>query len=153
MFISVDIEFSGPKPGIYSMLSLGACVWACQRQTSTRNSDPSDDDSSPKPRSQQTFFGSAKGAGRDPEDGMTDFKNGFSAISGLRIGIRRLQCQLRLVLRESGFHNSSAKSFWLQSARHQVVLHGTVWQFVGRDKIKPDVRIVSLAPRIPITLG
>jgi hypothetical protein len=26
IFISVDIEASGPVPGIYSMLSLGACI-------------------------------------------------------------------------------------------------------------------------------
>lgn len=47
VFLSVDVETSGPIPGEYSLLTIGACdvsdlnqTFACELKPTTRNSDP-----------------------------------------------------------------------------------------------------------------
>ena len=47
VYISVDVETSGPIPGLYALLSIGACaveddskVFSCQIKPTTKNADP-----------------------------------------------------------------------------------------------------------------
>ena len=47
VYISVDVETSGPVPGLYALLTIGACtveddsqVFTCALKPTTRNADP-----------------------------------------------------------------------------------------------------------------
>ncbi|NIO36303.1 3'-5' exonuclease [Candidatus Bathyarchaeota archaeon] len=76
MFISVDVEASGPIPGEYSMLSLGACPVFNQSETFYIEFKPISEKYDPEAikvagLSLQTL----KKEGVDPEAGMQQFKN------------------------------------------------------------------------------
>jgi DNA polymerase III epsilon subunit-like protein len=75
MFISVDVESSGPVPGIYSMLSLGACVVGSPETSFYVELRPiSDAFVAEALKVSKLSLDELKRTGRDPEDGMADFK-------------------------------------------------------------------------------
>lgn len=82
MFISVDIEASGPIPGEYSMLSLGACPVFDVSKTFYREFRPISDKYVPE-AIQITGFSLEKLeiAGVDPKVGMYEFKKWTGDVS------------------------------------------------------------------------
>ena len=88
MFISVDIESSGRTPGIYSMLSLGACVVGSPETNFYMEFRPINDAFVAEAlKVSKLSLDQLKGAGRDPKDGMTDFKNWILGQSVSRVPV------------------------------------------------------------------
>lgn len=82
VYISVDIEASGPIPGEYSMLSLGACVVYDTSKTFYREFKPISDNYLPK-AIQVTGLSleNLRDTGVEPEVGMLEFKNWIDIVS------------------------------------------------------------------------
>ncbi|MGB9124481.1 MAG: 3'-5' exonuclease, partial [Nitrosotalea sp.] len=76
VYISVDIEASGPIPGEYSMLSLGACVVYDTSQTFYKEFKPITDNFLPKAIEVCGLsLEKMRESGVEPQVGMLEFKN------------------------------------------------------------------------------
>ncbi|MGI0059129.1 MAG: 3'-5' exonuclease [Nitrosotalea sp.] len=82
VYISVDIEASGPIPGEYSMLSLGACAVYDTSKTFYREFKPINDNHLAQ-AIQVTGLSMEKlrESGVEPETGMSEFKNWIDMVS------------------------------------------------------------------------
>ncbi len=82
IYISVDVEASGPIPGEYSMLSLGACVVYDQTQTFYIEFKPiSDKYIMESLVVSGLYMTQLKETGVDPTIGMTQFEEWINAVS------------------------------------------------------------------------
>ena len=76
IFISVDIESSGPIPGVYSMLSLGACVVDSPESNFYVELQPTSEAFIAEALRVTGFsLDQLKRIGRDPKVAMAEFKN------------------------------------------------------------------------------
>jgi ribonuclease T len=83
IYISVDIEASGPIPGEYSMLSLGACLVHRPATTFQRRVRPISDKFVPEALAVVgTTLEEAARVGIEPEQAMRDFANWISVNAG-----------------------------------------------------------------------
>ncbi len=83
VYISVDIEASGPIPGEYSMLSLGACVVGDLSKTFYREFKPITDKYTPEAIEVSGFsLEKLKETGVEPAAAMLDFENWIIQVSG-----------------------------------------------------------------------
>jgi len=74
--VSVDIETSGPIPGEYSMLSLGACIVGARDVTFYREFRPSSDKFIPEALAVSGLkLSKLSQSGVDPRQGMQEFKD------------------------------------------------------------------------------
>jgi ribonuclease T len=83
VFISVDVETSGPIPGEYSLLSIGAChvdderqSFSCQLRPITRNADPA------ALAVTGLSLDRLEREGRDPLDAMRAFRDWLRQVAG-----------------------------------------------------------------------
>lgn len=81
--VSVDVESSGPIPGDYSLLSVGACVVGRREQTFYAELKPLNDNAVPEAL-QVTGFELAKLrlTGEEPQQAITKFADWVRAVSG-----------------------------------------------------------------------
>ncbi len=83
IYISVDVEASGPIPGEYSMLALGACAVHDTSQTFYREFKPITDRYLQEAVQVSGLdHEKLKETGVDPAEGMTDFENWIKQVSG-----------------------------------------------------------------------
>lgn len=83
LFISVDIEASGPIPGDYSMLSLGACVVGDTGEGFYVEIKPINDNAVPAALKVSSFdLGKLAASGARPEEALTRFQDWVKAVSG-----------------------------------------------------------------------
>jgi len=83
IYISVDIEASGPIPGEYSMLSLGACVIGDVSKTFYREFKPITDKYTPEAIGVSGFsLEKLKETGSEPAAAMLDFESWITQVSG-----------------------------------------------------------------------
>ena len=115
VFISVDIEASGPVPGTYSMLALGACVVTNSQEQFYVELRPLNAASLPAAmkvvgRTLRYF----ERAGREPAEAMAGFRDWLKRTSRARqTRIRRLQCYIRLGICQLVFSNiPGGQSVW-----------------------------------------
>ncbi len=81
-YISVDIETSGPVPGIYSMLSLGACLVGMPEHTFYAELCPVTANAVPEALSVSGFtLDQLTRTGRDPREVMGAFRDWVQAVS------------------------------------------------------------------------
>jgi hypothetical protein len=114
-FISVDIETAGPIPGEYSMLSLGACVVGRRDEGFYAELKPLNSNAVPDALKVTGFDLAAAGLGSE-------------RLRRHRPRLRRLQCRLRLVLRQLVLPPLLGREpVRLRPAGHQVLLHGSDW--------------------------
>src|SRR5438874_2418916 len=74
-YISVDIEASGPVPGIYSMLSLGACLVSATAHTFYAELRPITEHAVPEALRVSGFtLDQLAHTGRDPQEAMEAFR-------------------------------------------------------------------------------
>ena len=84
-FISVDVEASGPIPGVYSMLSLGACLVEDDTITFKKLLRPISDNFDPKAISvSKLSLRELQRSGEDPQAAMTAFRDWVSQCSSGR---------------------------------------------------------------------
>jgi ribonuclease T len=82
IFISVDIEASGPVPGIYSMLALGACVVTAREQQYYVELRPiSGANVAAAMKIVDKTLEEFQRVGREPVEAMTEFRNWVSRAS------------------------------------------------------------------------
>ena len=82
VYISVDVETSGPIPGEYSMLSLGACVLGETAKTFYREFKPISDKYIPEALQVSGFaLEKLRATGIDPEKGMREFETWIEQTS------------------------------------------------------------------------
>ena len=82
VYISVDIESSGPIPGEYSMLSLGACVVGDTTKTFYREFKPITDKYLKEAlKVSGISLDELRGSGVEPKHGMLEFENWIKAVS------------------------------------------------------------------------
>lgn len=75
VFISVDVETSGPIPGEYSLLSIGACVVGDSETHFYREITPTTDKFVPEALAVSKLdLGNLKQSGTQPTDAMAEFK-------------------------------------------------------------------------------
>jgi DNA polymerase III alpha subunit (gram-positive type) len=85
LYFSVDIEASGPIPGEYSMLSIGACVVGFPENSFYAELKPLNDNALPEAMSVSKLnLTSLKLNGKDPATVMSDFKNWVHISRGER---------------------------------------------------------------------
>ena len=78
--VSVDIETSGPIPGEYSMLSIGACVVGAHDLTFYREFRPNSDKFIPEALAVSGLhLSELNESGTDPKQGMQEFKTWIEA--------------------------------------------------------------------------
>jgi ribonuclease T len=87
-YISVDVESSGPIPGAYSLLSIGACVVGNTDEQFYAEVQPINDAYVPEAmnvvgKSIKEFAGS----GQTPKNAMTDFRDWLARVSGERSSV------------------------------------------------------------------
>lgn len=83
IYISADIESSGPAPGIYSMLSLGACVVGETRKRFYAELKPLNDNAVPGAmRIHGLSLEKLQRDGEDPARAMARFAQWLSDVSG-----------------------------------------------------------------------
>jgi DNA polymerase III epsilon subunit-like protein len=81
-YISVDIESSGPIPGRYSMLSLGACTVSAKKQTFYAEFKPISKAFVPEALEVAGFdLDELSKEGRDPKEAMDSFRAWVESIS------------------------------------------------------------------------
>ena len=85
LYFSVDIEASGPIPGKYSMLSIGACVVGSPENSFYAELKPLNDNAVPEAMSVSNLsLNYLKQNGKDPTTVMSDFKNWVNSTRGER---------------------------------------------------------------------
>ncbi|WP_425619069.1 exonuclease domain-containing protein [Anatilimnocola sp. NA78] len=83
VFISVDVESSGPIPGDYSMLSLGACVVGSDDQSFYVEFKPLNDNAVPDAMTVTGFdLATLVETGADPEDAMKKLAAWVKDVAG-----------------------------------------------------------------------
>ncbi len=83
IFISVDIEASGPIPGEFSMLSLGACVVGDMAKSFYAELKPTSEKFVPEALAVSNFdLEKLKRNGGDPAETMAKFSDWISAVAG-----------------------------------------------------------------------
>lgn len=81
-YISVDIETSGPVPGLYSMLSLGACLVGAPGRTFYAELRPVSDLAIPEALHVSGFtLDQLARTGRDPQEAMEAFRGWVQEVS------------------------------------------------------------------------
>ena len=139
-FISVDVETSGPIPGDYSMLSLGACVVGGKDDGFYVEIKPLNDNAVPDALKVSGFdLAKLAKTGERPEDAMAKLRDWVKKVSGVAkpvfVGLQR---GLRLVLRQLVLHPLSGREpVRLRAAGRQVLLHGPDRLRVGRHEVEP----------------
>ena len=101
LFVSVDVEASGPIPGEYSLLSIGACnvdkpdqTFLCELKPVSRKADP-------KALEKSGFsLEKLEKSGRDPELAMESFAAWLESLRSANDSLVFVgfQCTLRLVI-------------------------------------------------------
>src|SRR5262245_2790666 len=82
-FISVDVETSGPIPGDYSMLSLGACVVGTGENGFYSELKPINDNAVPDALKVSGFnLAALARSGETPKDAMSKLRDWVKAVSG-----------------------------------------------------------------------
>jgi DNA polymerase III epsilon subunit-like protein len=83
IFISVDVETSGPIPGEFSLLSIGACNVDNPRQQFSCELKPINNNADPKALEISGFsLESLARTGRPPAEAMKDFQAWLQSIAG-----------------------------------------------------------------------
>jgi DNA polymerase III epsilon subunit-like protein len=83
VFISVDVESSGPIPGDFSMLSLGACVVGSNRNGFYVEFKPLNDNAIPEALKVSGFkLENLAKSGEDPSDGMKKMTTWMKKVCG-----------------------------------------------------------------------
>ena len=81
-YISVDIEASGPVPGIYSMLSLGACLVGMPERTFYAELRPITDNAVPEALHVSGFtLDQLAHTGRDPHETIAAFRDWVQEVA------------------------------------------------------------------------
>jgi DNA polymerase III epsilon subunit-like protein len=84
-FISVDVEASGPIPGVYSMLSLGACSVDNDQTTFKRLIRPISEEFDPKALEvSKLSLKALKTSGKEPKKVMRDFREWIVELATTR---------------------------------------------------------------------
>src|SRR5205085_5428557 len=84
-FISVDIEASGPIPGVYSMLSVGACSVEHDQIVFKRFLRPISENFEPKAMEvSKLSLDALRQSGVEPEVAMREFRDWVNSIANIR---------------------------------------------------------------------
>lgn len=88
IYISVDVEASGPIPGEFSLLSLGACVVGDETKTFYLEFQPISDDFIPEALAVSRFdLQRLKASGQMPAHAMAHFAKWLKEVSGERVPV------------------------------------------------------------------
>lgn len=85
LYVSVDVETSGPNPGTYSLLSIGACVALDPSQTFYVELQPTTDASTPEAMAVGGFdLAQLRADGVAPQAAMQQFADWLAAVTPAR---------------------------------------------------------------------
>lgn len=85
IFISVDVETSGPIPGEYSMLSIGACLVDCPETSFERTLKPLNMNADPEALVVTGFsLEELEQSGAEPRQAMSEFDRWVKVACGVR---------------------------------------------------------------------
>ena len=158
-FISVDVETAGPVPSQYSMLAIGACTVAKPRETFYIELKPVNMDFRPEALAVlQSLAGETGRRGRRTCRSPAALRDlgGASHTTGRKTDLRRIQCSLRLDVRQRLLSTLSAqKSIRTCRAGYQIVLHGVDQRSMGRYQHAPcwGTLLESTSPDSPRLAG
>jgi len=148
IFLSVDVETSGPIPGEYSMLTIGACnvddpeqVFSCSLKPISSNADPKAMEVT------GLSLETLAAEGLPPEVAMKRFQDWVAEVAGdlgtpvfvgFNAPVCRVQRAVRLVVRQLLLPPlPELEPLRLCRAGHQGALHGSDGLKLGRHPLQP----------------
>ena len=146
LYISVDIEASGPIPGEYSMLSIGASVIGKPENSFYAELQPLNENAVAAAEVSMLDLKTLEKTGKAPQIAMWEFRDWVQAMSGDRKPVFvGFNASFDWSFVNWYFHKFlGGESVWFRCARHQSFLYGVLKLFVETDHIKPAPKRVSI---------